>query len=269
MTGSRKHFSRLSPKCPSRANWVSLYTHVDLGVMNSQKQDDNALAMEVEAIRATRDPHDSCWALSFVPEKGTSVLLVGWIMKDVPTDAGVPAEIAKILTEVLCDDYRVAFLHPTAAGRDESGWRTTPRGLEQVLRPGLGGRVLREPLLPVICTSEARTAALMFRAEPYSWQLRSQLVMLFPLGSEAHLSYDSVFKLWRRSANAHYAAELGAEGLMLPGVDGDFAELVFFLEPQLQRSARRLEQACQQAGIGWQVVSECDFKSTSWFGRHI
>ncbi|HLI35348.1 MAG TPA: hypothetical protein VKW70_09910 [Terriglobia bacterium] len=221
------------------------------------------------ALRSTRDPTDPCWELHIRPGEGYWVLLIGWVMSEALIDAGVPSGVAEILTRALCRGNRLVFLHPSASAQPDSssGWQPIEGGWAYDLRPGTGGRLRGAPPLPLISTEEAMTARRMFHAEPFSWEMRSQIALLFLPGSTLpQLDYPFIFQLWKKAAfHRETLLNPGVQGIIFPGVDGDFAECIFLQKASREDFERRLENECRKAGILWESVSEDEFKSTRWF----
>ncbi len=197
------------------------------------------------------------------------MLLIGWVMSETPIDAGVPSSAEEILARALCRGHRLVFLHPSASAQpgSSSGWQSVEGGWAYDLRPGTGDRLRGAPSLPLISTEKAGIARLMFHAEPFSWEMRSQMSLLFPPGSTLpRLDYPFIFQLWKKAAfHRETLLNLGVQGIIFPGVDGDFAECIFLQEASREDFERRLEEECRKAGILWKSVPEDEFKSTRWF----
>jgi len=223
------------------------------------------------ALRSTRDPTDPCWELRIRPAEGYWLLLIGWVMGRTPLDAGVPSSVAEILTQALCRGNRIVFLHPSASAQSgrSLGWQPIEGGWACDLRPGTVGRLRGAPSLPFICTEQAVVARQMFHAEPFSWELRSQLALLFPQGSTLpQLDYSFIFPLWKKAAfHRETLLSLGVQGIIFPGVDGDFTECIFLHKASRGDFEQRLRDECRKAEILWESVSEDEFKGTQWFQK--
>jgi hypothetical protein len=239
--------------------------------MKKRGPDTIAARDKLLGLRSTRDPSDPCWELRVRPAEGYRLLLVGWVMSSPPLDAGVPSSVADLLTRALCRDHRIVFLHPSASAPSGRclGWRPIEGGWACHLRPGTGGRLRGAPSLPLIGTEQAAVARRMFHADPFRWESRSQMALLFPRGSTLPpLDYPLLLQLWESGTLPRDAfLKLGGTGALLPAVDGDFVEGVFFEEDAREAFERRLEEECQNGRISWESVSEDAFKGTPWVPR--
>lgn len=123
--------------------------------------------------------------------------------------------------------------------------------------------------MPFICTEQAVVARQMFHAEPFSWELRSQMALLFPQGSTLpQLDYSFIFPLWKKAAfHRETLLNLGVQGIIFPGVDGDFTECIFLHKASRGDFEQRLRDECRKAEILWESVSEDEFKGTQWFQK--
>ncbi|HEX5482459.1 MAG TPA: hypothetical protein VFZ08_07510 [Terriglobia bacterium] len=221
------------------------------------------------ALRSVEDPADACWELRAQPDGEFRVLLTGWVMSKASIDAGVPESVEGVLSRALCCGNKLVFLFPASSTKagDAAGWEPVTAGWARKLRPRPMDRLRLAPALPLLCTEDAGVAMRMFHAEPFSWEMRSQVVTLFPPGPALpELDHSSMFRLWReKRLRREVLLKLGAQGIMFPGVDGDFAEVAFLEGPVRKDFEQRLERECLGTGISWELVSEAEFRGTRWF----
>lgn len=195
------------------------------------------------ALRLVCHPSDPCWELRPTTPPLESRGLLGWIMVAPPVDAGMPTATARIVARTLCHAFQVSFLHPS------------------------GARASRRDKYPLLTTRDPATVEQLFYVDEFPWVLRGQIVLLAPPESPPpHISGRQLIELaGDRVIDAASLARLDFAGLMLPGVDGDFAEFVM-LDDHAWRAVREgLAAACAAAGIEFQVVSEPEFRGTKWF----
>lgn len=221
------------------------------------------------ALRSVEDPADPCWELRAQSGGEFHVLLTGWVMSKVSVDAGVPEGVEEVLARALCRGNKLVFFFPASLTKEggASGWEPVAGGWVQQLRPSTWDKLRAAPTLSLLCTENDSMAMQMFHAEPFSWEMRSQMVTLFPSGSALpRLDHSSMFQLWREERlRREILLKLGAQGIMFPGVDGDFAEIAFLEDPLRKDFEQRLERECLEAGASWELVSETEFKGTRWF----
>jgi hypothetical protein len=197
---------------------------------------------EVRAIRVTRNPTDSCWQLPLKSLAGWPVCLVGWVLKDAPIDAGVPAEVAAILLRGLLTHWRITFF-------DEEFAVDTPSTF---------------PLRPA---ADLETALRLFETVRFAWDQMNQAAFLSPLDHPSpRIRNDQVRRVLDRTLfdPAQIQSESGVTGLLLPAVDGDFAAFSFFDE-SMPVFLSALEQECVTSGVGFEALSEHQFKNAAWY----
>ena len=221
-------------------------------------------------LRFTPEPRDPAWQLS-AAGAGARAGLLGWVLDAPSVDAGVPEKVARIVTRAACRQHLLIFHHPLAIERGAPRtWTAVPGGWACVLEPPAIKRLLRKPALPLVATSDPGRAEELFRAEGFSWELRGQRVLLSPRGSPPpSLTYAQLdgAPSRKRIGDARLGLPADIEGLLLPGVDGDFVELVAFDERLWRSLPEKLAGECANSGVAWSVVPEDEFKATKWFGQ--
>jgi hypothetical protein len=214
--------------------------------------------MAVLDLLVAMQPSDPVWELPLAELQGAALAIVGWVQTEAPRDAGVPRPVANVLAGALTARYNVTY--PKPAGKAEvegagAAWGPVPGGWGRTLRPGIA----------LFSTHQAERAAELFETELFVWSRKTQLATLSPIDAPPALSYSAVRQLLdRRFDVRRIASEAGIEGLLLPGVDGDFAALCCFRDG-LEAALANLRRECEGRKIGFQIVPESDFRSTQWF----
>jgi hypothetical protein len=226
----------------------------------------------VEKVLATRDPHDRCWEMPEPPVggHGATVTLFGWVMDARPIDAGVPPLVAEILAGALTSRYKLTFLDPgaTEALPLPDRWSPSPSGWVRTLRAGGLSNLVGAPVFPLLSTNLPEVATRLFFASGFCWEHRAQIVVLSCLASEPpNLSYG-FYDLWLRHRQIDARAianERRAEGLLIPGPDGDFAGLLIPNPDTRDQMLTALAEQCGTANVEFAVVTNEEFRSTRWY----
>ena len=215
----------------------------------------------------TLNPQDSCWELYAGGTPGVRGLL-GWISDAKTVDAGVPAAVAALLTQALCRCVTLAFLWRADKSQSLSEkWETFGKGRTKRLKAGILDRMRGNPPFTLLATHNPAEAEKLFYNDDFSWELRAQRVFLAPIDMLPDLDYRLVSTIFNWPSNLDAAAHLrgtGVIGLLLPGVDGDFAELVVFDDAQWPSLQQALLQECAAREFEFQIVDEPTFKQIKW-----
>ncbi len=215
-------------------------------------------------VYLSRNPVDPCWELHPALRHGKAWALFGWRMSTPPLDAGVPHAVASILCQALSQCGKLTFLHSRAFETPRSPtWQSAPEGWTCVLEPKGMDWLRWRPVLPLLCTMEPTVAMQLFNAEPFSWTMRGQVVVLSRREAPPPLlSYHAVFEMLKGEAVNALRIEENAtiRGLVSPGVDGDFVELGYVDETIAEDVETQLSQACAEAAVQWRIVSEAELK---------
>jgi hypothetical protein len=121
----------------------------------------------------------------------------------------------------------------------------------------------------MVATSDVETASELFWVVGFDWNLRGQIVLLSDSGSAPPpLQYDHLERLFGKEHLNRVSARLPEEitGIIVPGVDGDFAELVAFNKAAGQAVLEALALECANSKVAWRIVSEAEFLDTRWHG---
>lgn len=215
----------------------------------------------------TLNPHDPCWELYAGSAPGMKGLL-GWVTDTKAVDAGVPKAVAILLTRTLCRRVMLTFLwQPDQSPSPSKQWEPFGKGRVKQLKAGLLDRVRGNPPFTLLATYNPVEAQNLFYNEKFSWELQAQRVFLSPIDVLPDLDYHHVSKVFNWPSYLDvikHFQETNVLGMLLPGVDGDFAELVIFDEVQWPSLQQALSQECAALDIDFQIVDESTFKQTKW-----
>jgi hypothetical protein len=214
--------------------------------------------MTVLELRFVRDPRNPCWEL-WPASPGSRVGLLDWLLDEDPIDAGVPEDVAELIARALCRTHRVSFLDPRADDSDLEQWIPAEEGWTRVLQPSLLGRLTRRPRFPLACTGDPDRAAELFRTERFSWDQRAQLIVMSrSSGPPPELSYAQIEAILGGESigRVQLALPPDVEAIVLPAVDGDYAQLIALEEVHRKRIVDDLASECAQAGKRWSVIDE-------------
>ena len=146
-------------------------------------------------------------------------------------------------------------------------WKPFGKGQVKYLKAGLLERVRGNPPFTLLATCDPAGAENLFYNEKFSWELRAQRVFLSPVDVLPDLDYrhvNTVFNWFSNLDVTRHFQGTSVLGMLLPGVDGDFAELVVFDQDQWQSLQQGLSQECAAQGVDFQIVDESTFKQTKW-----
>jgi hypothetical protein len=186
------------------------------------------------------------------------VALLGWKTRRPSLDTGVPAEVGRLVARAICREAQVTFLDSTSAEAgvawepDDAGWR---RVVPTPLRLGASG----PRAFPLTCTAEPKVAARLFADDDFQWVLRAQMGLLGCPGDPPPAVDHAALRVVLQAHNASltdWAQKWSVPGLVLPGVDGDFLELVAFDDAFAARLHDALVAECSAARVPWHVVAE-------------
>jgi hypothetical protein len=198
------------------------------------------------------------WRLHVRPGNGAHVALVGWKTRRPSLDAGVPAEVARLVARAICREAQVTFLDASSFDAGAvwepigDGWRRVVATPTRVTSGGARA-------FPLTCTANPKIAAQLFADDEFQWVLRAQMGLLGcpgdPPPAVDHAALRTVLQAHNASLT-EWALRWSIPGLVLPGVDGDFLELVAFDDGFAARLHDALVAECHAAKVPWQVVTE-------------
>jgi hypothetical protein len=159
--------------------------------------------------------------------------LIGWEVTPEPIDAGVPPIVAHVLATALCRHTTLNFPAALTPQRDRDiVWKST-----------------RDP---------REAMAGIFEGNLFSWDLQGQVVILSSPGTTLQLNQGHL-NVGTDPAVVDDLDQLGALGLLLPGVDGDVAGLYTFAPRDMQALEEALASAARNAGGELISADEADF----------
>jgi hypothetical protein len=171
------------------------------------------------------------WQLPLLPAAERT--LIGWEVDPKPVDAGVPSVVAGVLATALCRHTTLSF--PAAL---------TPHRTRDVAWKSTG--------------DPREAAAGIFEGNLFSWELQGQVVILSSPGTTLPLNQGHL-NVATDPAVVDDLDQLGAIGLLLPGVDGDVAGLYTFAPRDMQALEAALASAARSVGGELISVDEADF----------
>ncbi len=194
------------------------------------------------ALRLTMNPLSLWWELPLARLAGTFTGLIGWVLERPPVDDEVPAEVRSILLSSLCSYWKISFLEERA---------------EPLRRRSFG----------LVTASDAEAAYRMFDAPGFDWNMRAQIGLLSPI-DEPPPAVDPKQAFGVLDKKGPPAKTLlqntFVRGLLLPGVDGDFAAISLF-DNQWPQLVHTLEGECSQRNVDWDIISETQFQNSEWY----
>lgn len=225
--------------------------------------------MSVMQVRCTLHPPKELWLEPHVPADAEGAL-VGWVAGAAPVDCGIPRDVARIITQTLTRNYRLTFLDPGVEAAPpwqehatyETGFLKSSRFLD--FRHSAG--------YALTSTITAEAAARLFETEESLWSLQSQIVFLTERkASPPNISFRTIDELvrTRKLLPARLSAEFACVGLMVPGPDGDFAQLILWQPRATQTFLGLLRLETEKTGLTFAEVSESEFRDTKWFVEEV
>jgi len=221
------------------------------------------------SLRITANPSSTIWQIPLAGSR-LSVLLVGWILDELPTDAVVPSGVAQILTQSLLQLAAAAYLHSPLTAVKPDQWSRVGNSWTTVLtRPGFAA--IGEPReIPLVSTTDPDAARSLFSAEEFDWSQQKQVVLLTDREQQPPALTFAVVRdcFLRKNLEQRLAAgEPRLLGLLFPAVDGDFAAIVAGNAAFIERVAQQLREVSDAAGVPCSEVSEDQFQRTKWVAR--
>jgi hypothetical protein len=219
--------------------------------------------MSTRELRATLNPPRELW---FPPEPppGSEALLIGWVRDVAPADEGVPDDVMRIVARALTRDYRLTFIDPGVEKSPQ--WKDSANGLRQTrfLKPTQFSPTAGYGLTT---TCDPEVAVRLFSTDEWLWHLQSQWVFLSrPSDPPPEISFLTLNQVaqWRRLDPQRLQTEFGCQGVMAPGPDGEFIEIVLWQPGARTALLKSLQAEAGQAQVSWKEVPEVEFRETQW-----
>lgn len=207
----------------------------------------------------------SHWQLCGILGTPTSILL-GWCQTPAPVDAGVPGDVADLLSRALCRGARVSFL---ATRPDDIAARHVPGSYS--IRPLAGRGVLNGRLrrwlgqpadVALVSSSDPGVVRRLFEDEYLAWVLQGQYVFLSAASDLAPELGDVLSKAWRRrceEAAMRLIEDHSLTGILRPGVDGDVAGILFRSDAHRESFLAALREEAEKDGMPLAICGEAEF----------
>ncbi len=218
-------------------------------------------AVKYRGLRFTVEPQNDFWQLRPPYSADFYTGLLGWMTDNNRIDAHVPPSVITLLSQVLCSCGQLTFFYPSVASEERAeDWQAIDKGACRILRGQKPSWLTRKPDYPLFSTSNPESAEKLFCAEPFSWELQQQMVLLSSKDAlQPTLDYESVHKAYA-FGNYELLLKAGIEGIFYPAVDGDFAGLMVFRKKLWEHLLLQLAESCAASDYDWSLMSEFDFQ---------
>jgi hypothetical protein len=218
----------------------------------------------------TFDPQEPQWQPHVEAGRYPTALL-GWVLSSKEREEPeLPRWVAKLLVRAWCRLAMVTYLRAadnsdvSAEQADqwiekESGWRCRPPRRRSWWKSPI-------PDFELCATQSSDVAQELFYDDVFGWERRAQRVLLSAPGAPPPLGSPVIDALLQRPARIDDEAlrAAGIWGLVFPGIDGDFAEIMAFSADDRQCLVTALRGETAAFGASMQVVSEQEFAATTW-----
>lgn len=247
--------------------------------------------MKTFSILASTSSRSSRWQLAGFLGTSTSVLL-GWRQTPRAVDAGVPDEVAGIISRALCRCTRVSFLYSEI--EDITATHSMNYSIQPILAPGFIASLIARcsgigTSIPVtvVSSNDPKVVILLFNVAYFSWDMQGQSVFLSSLSDPAPDLGDVLSKTWQKkydvspvSYNAwtypmtvlpktwqtksdadpmRIFTDYPLAGVMRPGVDGDVAGILFRSIADKENFITVLQEEAELSGMQFKMCDEVEF----------
>ena len=184
--------------------------------------------VRLDTLFACRGQFDQRWELPIPQSKSVEQAIIGWSVSPTPVDAGLPEPVVKVLSNALVRNLLVTY--PTKKGHRVS----------------------------FVHARENEGVRSAFDDAYFDWSQKHQCLFLSPTEAPPpQLSENDLIRV-RRGEALDEVTNVGVNGLVLPGVDGDVAGLYTFSQHLQTQILDDLSDACNKAGTHLQFVSEVE-----------
>ena len=192
---------------------------------------------------------------------GTSTsLLLGWHQAIRPVDGGVPAEVARVISNALCRGVRISYLCGDLEEIETHSKEFCT--IQPIAESGLIARFIAHwsgvPLnAAIVSTNNPKVALHLFDASYFSWVLQGQSVFLSALSDPV----PDLKKGQTKYENAPMDAlnDYSLVGMMRPGVDGDVAGILFRSVQDRANFLTALQEEAESSGMQFKHCDESEF----------
>lgn len=184
--------------------------------------------VRLDAVFACRGQFGQRWELPVPVSQSVEQAIIGWSVSPTPVDAGLPEPLVNVLSNALLRHFCVTY--PTNKGRRISFANARKT---EALRPAFD--------------------------DPYfDWSQKQQCLFLSPTEAPPPQLSEKDLNRVRQNKALYEVSDLGVNGVVLPGVDGDVAGIYTFSPPLQHQVLDDLSDACDEAGTHLQFVSEVE-----------
>lgn len=222
--------------------------------------------MKTFSMLVSTSSRSAHWQLAGFLGTSTSVLL-SWHQTPTAVDAGVPDEIASVLSRALCRCARISFLFSTPKEITEN-YQKECYSLQPISESGLFGlQILRwwsgkPPNLVIVSSSDPHVVFHLFDDGYFSWVMQGQNVFLSGLSDPLPDLRNVLSKTWQNKyedAPAHALNDYALTGIMRPGVDGDVAGILFRSATHKESFLGVLREEAESNGMQFKICNEAEF----------
>jgi hypothetical protein len=183
----------------------------------------------LKAILVCLDQADPKWELPVGAGRGVERCMIGWVTDPLPVDAGVPAEVVRILAGMLVKHAVVNY----------------PRKINKGVT-----------IAHAVTVEQAQPA---FEDDYFEWTRCGQVILLSPPNVQPPAISERSLKVARDPARLHRLCDDGFSGVMLPGVDGDIAGIYTCAAGLRDALLDSLQAACRDIPTQFRRVMEDQF----------
>ena len=221
--------------------------------------------MSTRELRFTVDLPSDMWRKPQVPV-GAEGAMIGWVRDVAPIEDGIPETVALVITRALTSQYSLTFSDPNI-GRSGQ-WENRGTYATRFLKPAGILRLNPSAGYSLTNTSDPDAAVRLFDTDESLWVEQLQVVFLSSKECQPpEMSFQALhnFLRWRTLDCGRLQSEFGSIGLLTPGPDGDFAQVILCQPGAMNEFKRSLRIASDAAGLHFAEVSRLEFERTKWF----
>ena len=221
--------------------------------------------MSTRELRFTVDLPRDMWLKPEVPA-GAEGAMIGWVRDAAPIDDGIPEAVALVITRALTSRYSLTFSDPNNGGSDQ--WEKHGTYATRYLKPDGIQRLNPSAGYGLTATSNPDVAARLFDTDESLWVEQLQVAFLSPRECQPpDIDFQDLHNFLRsRTLDCGYLQyTFGSSGLLTPGPDGDFAQVILCQPGAMNELTQSLHLESEAAGLHFAEVSGAEFERTKWF----
>lgn len=214
----------------------------------------------------TIDPKYPFWLLQHHLEGKLKVGLLGWV-KDREDDI-LPIELKKILVRTICQISKPIYFDTIVyryIKEKNTDWLEIDVGWAKILKPYIFNFFRHISKFPLICTSNFDIVERLFDVDYFGWELQGQIVFLSNKNNirPPKITFKQIKKCLSQKISEY--TQLGIDGIMRPGVDGEVVGFYIFNEHLWEDLIKVLSDECKNYGINLKILTESEFEKTKWY----